>query len=180
MAKVMKVCAAFGSVRQYTWPSTSTKALERKAELEALRTDKSRALEAYKEFVAFECKELIAPVEYEQKVGRAETRIVYGNSKIAEWALFCVQEKSIYATLNLCSDGMNLRADCWYPASEEAKIKEIIEIGNRQSTMQAALVRYDGLGGKHPPTSIQVNDFTEPWQDVINTYGIPNYQSANP
>jgi len=75
---------------------------------------------------------------------------------------------------------MNLRVDCWYPESEEGKIKEILEKGNQSSSMQAALVKYDGFAGKHPPTFIQVNDFTEPWQDVINTYGIPNYQSANP
>jgi V-type H+-transporting ATPase subunit a len=34
--------------------------------------------------------------------------------------------------------------------------------------------------GEEPPTYIQVNDFTEPWQEVVNTYGIPNYKTANP
>merc|ERR1712048_576002 len=31
-----------------------------------------------------------------------------------------------------------------------------------------------------PPTYIKTNEFTEVFQDVINTYGIPAYQEANP
>merc|ERR1719446_1108324 len=31
-----------------------------------------------------------------------------------------------------------------------------------------------------PPTYTKTNEFTEPWQDVIDTYGIPKYQEANP
>jgi V-type H+-transporting ATPase subunit a len=179
-AKVMKVCAAFASVRQYNWPRTCTEALERKRHLETVREDKRRALEAYQKFVVAECADLIQPVVYTQDAGKHETKEVLGNAKIEDYLLFCVQEKSIYATLNLCTDGMNLRVDCWYPTSEEGTIKAILEKGNKGSSQGAALVPYEGLGGKHPPTYIQVNDFTEPWQDVINTYGIPNYQSANP
>merc|ERR1712178_189632 len=31
-----------------------------------------------------------------------------------------------------------------------------------------------------PPTYIKTNEYTEAFQDVINTYGIPRYQEANP
>merc|ERR1740138_304499 len=31
-----------------------------------------------------------------------------------------------------------------------------------------------------PPTYIRTNEYTEPWQEVIDTYGIPRYQEANP
>jgi V-type H+-transporting ATPase subunit a len=179
-AKVMKVCAAFASVRQYNWPRTGTEALQRKGHLETVKEDKRRALDAYSKFVANECADLIKPVVYTQDAGKLETREFHGNSRIEDYILFCVQEKSIYATLNLCTDGMNLRVDCWYPTEEEGTIKAILEKGNKGSSQGAALVPYETLKGKHPPTYIKVNDFTEPWQDVINTYGIPNYQSANP
>jgi len=181
MSKVMKVCAAFGSVRLYNWPRDSNEAMQRKHLLQEVKNDKKAALKAYQDFVAAECKDLVAPVEYDEVLlSRTETKKVMGNSKIEDYLLFCVQEKSIYATLNLCRDNLTLQADCWYPESEEDKIKEILAKGNRDSAMQAALVRYDSIAGKHPPTFLQVNDFTEPWQDVINTYGIPNYQTANP
>jgi len=179
MSKVMKVCNAFG-VRQYNWPADSAEALARKSQVEHMYNDKNQALAAYQTFMAAECKALVARVEYEVEVNRTDTHFVSGNSKIEDWRLFCMQEKSIYATLNLCQDDMTLRVNCWYPKIEEETIKKILDKGNRTSTMQAALVKYDSIGGRHPPTFIQVNDFTEPWQDVINTYGIPNYGSANP
>jgi len=31
-----------------------------------------------------------------------------------------------------------------------------------------------------PPTYIRTNEYTEGWQELINTYGIPKYQEANP
>jgi len=179
MSKVMKVCSAFG-VRQYNWPADSDEASKRKSVLSKLSNDKDQALHAYKNFMHAECMALVEPVVYEHEASRTETRSVTGNSKIEDWRLFCIQEKSIYATLNLCQDDLTLRVNCWYPKSDEDNIKKILEKGNRGATMQAALVKYDSIGGRHPPTFIQVNDFTGPWQEVINTYGIPNYGSANP
>jgi len=32
----------------------------------------------------------------------------------------------------------------------------------------------------NPPTYIKTNDVTEFFQQIVNTYGIPNYQEANP
>ena len=184
MSKVMKVCGAFG-VRQYNWPRDSTEALDRKSLLDHVREDKETALNAFQSFMTAECQALVEPVQYLKEVSSRETEEIKGNSKIEDWRLFCLQEKSIYATLNCCHDDMTLRVDCWYPDIEEDNIKRILDQGNRdiskQGGMQAALVKYDNTtSGKHPPTYIQVNDFTEPWQDVINTYGIPNYGSANP
>jgi V-type H+-transporting ATPase subunit a len=30
------------------------------------------------------------------------------------------------------------------------------------------------------PTFIQTNDFTMPFQEIVNTYGVPNYKEVNP
>lgn len=176
MSKVMKVCGAFG-VRQYNWPRDSTEALDRKSLLDHVREDKETTLNAFQQFMTAECKALVEPVQYLTEIT--------GNSVIEDLRLFCLQEKSIYATLNCCHDDMTLRVDCWYPEIEEDNIKRILDQGNlatsKEGGMQAALVKYDNAtSGKHPPTYIQINDFTEPWQDVINTYGIPNYGTANP
>jgi V-type H+-transporting ATPase subunit a len=131
-----------------------------------------------------EAASLVAPVRHvvPDRFGEttASMRGIEGNSRIEDLRLFCIKEKSIYATLNMCTDDMTLRVNCWYPKNEEDNIKEILAKGNQKSAMQAALVPYPPNKNRHHPTYIQCNDFTEPWQDVIDTYGIPNYKTANP
>jgi len=178
MTKVLKVCNAFG-VRLYTWPMDKTEASRRQDELAQVEIDKKHALAAFGKFMAHECAGLVAPVEYNVAT-KTSNSVQTGNSKIEDWRLFCVQEKSIYATLNMCQDDLTLRVNCWYPTNEEHHIKQILEKGNATSSMQAALVKFDKFGARRPPTYIQMNDFTEPWQNVIDTYGIPNYQTVNP
>mmetsp|Transcript_7390 Transcript_7390/g.6650 ORF Transcript_7390/g.6650 Transcript_7390/m.6650 type:complete len:188 (+) Transcript_7390:541-1104(+) len=34
--------------------------------------------------------------------------------------------------------------------------------------------------GIRPPTLIKTNEFTAPFQEIVNTYGIPNYKEVNP
>jgi len=36
------------------------------------------------------------------------------------------------------------------------------------------------IGEVMPPTSFPLNEFTSAFQDIINTYGIPNYKEFNP
>lgn len=31
-----------------------------------------------------------------------------------------------------------------------------------------------------PPTHFKMNEFTEPFQEIVNTYGIPRYREVNP
>ena len=31
-----------------------------------------------------------------------------------------------------------------------------------------------------PPTYFKINDFTYPFQEIVNTYGVPNYKEINP
>lgn len=33
---------------------------------------------------------------------------------------------------------------------------------------------------KQPPTHFRLNSFTSPFQEIVNTYGIPRYQEVNP
>jgi len=104
-----------------------------------------------------------------------------GNSKIEDWRLFCMKEKSIYSILNLCQEGMTLRVDIWYPAAEETKIQALLAATNADAPQQAILCADRGSPHRSvPPTYIRTNEYTEAFQEVINTYGIPKYQEANP
>ncbi|CAK9070936.1 unnamed protein product [Durusdinium trenchii] len=53
-------------------------------------------------------------------------------------------------------------------------------MGTREGSQQGAFLTPEKQVKSVAPTYIRVNDFTEGWQEVIDTYGIPKYQEANP
>eukprot|EP00931_Biecheleriopsis_adriatica_P080650 TRINITY_DN539_c0_g1_i2.p1 TRINITY_DN539_c0_g1~~TRINITY_DN539_c0_g1_i2.p1 ORF type:complete len:808 (+),score=197.60 TRINITY_DN539_c0_g1_i2:111-2534(+) len=168
--KVSKVCQAFG-VNMYNWPSSVEAANSRAASLKRIVEEKEQTLEGYQNFLRDETKTLIQP----------SSENPTGNSKIEEWRLYCIKEKSIYNVLNMCSGDLCLRVSVWYPSSDEKTITSLLQ-SFKSSTGEQAFLTSDAKGvhkGK-PPTYIRTNDYTEGWQEVINTYGIPKYQEANP
>lgn len=167
--KVLKICTAFG-VNKYEWPATAGQARSKCEMLKSTLVDKEKALDAYQNILRMEAADLLAP-----PTGRPDT-----NSKIEEWRLFCIKEKSIYSILNLCQGEMSLRVNVWFPLAEESKIQQVLESANVRSQQKAILVADKGGRMSVPPTYIRTNEYTENWQEVINTYGIPKYQEANP
>lgn len=167
--KVMKVCTAF-QVNIYNWPANMMEATSRNVVLQQTLLEKASALQAFKDYMKGEAKVLLAPPD-----GRPET-----NSRIEEWRLFCAKEKSIYSILNLCSGDIALRVNVWYPEADEEKIKVLLNRVNLNTGLTAFLTPDSGTTKSTPPTYIRTNEFTEAWQEVIDTYGIPKYQEANP
>jgi V-type H+-transporting ATPase subunit a len=163
--KILKVCSTFG-VNTYSWPGSSGEAAGRLKEMRATLAEKSAALQNCEDFIRNEASELInIPA-----AGRS--------SKVEEWRLFCIKEKSIYATLNMFEGEMHLRANCWFAASEEQKILDAL--AKAKGNGEQAVLKSIDNSRKEPPTYIRTNEFTDVWQCVINTYGIPRYQEANP
>eukprot|EP00420_Gonyaulax_spinifera_P031252 CAMPEP_0197872666 /NCGR_PEP_ID=MMETSP1439-20131203/2691_1 /TAXON_ID=66791 /ORGANISM="Gonyaulax spinifera, Strain CCMP409" /LENGTH=806 /DNA_ID=CAMNT_0043491671 /DNA_START=100 /DNA_END=2520 /DNA_ORIENTATION=+ len=167
--KIVKVCQAFG-VNMYAWPANLQKARERNDVLQQTLIEKERASQAYQSVMRAEAAELLQPV--------AEG----SNSRLEDWRLFCIKEKSIYSILNMCQEGMHLRVDVWYPIDERKKIENLLESVNSLTKLEAILCTdKEGTHAKStPPTYIRTNEYTEVFQMVINEYGIPKYQEANP
>jgi len=165
--KVLKVCQGFG-VNMYNWPSSTGAAGARLDYLQKIANEKKAALEAYQAFIRSEIKDLLAPSPENPN----------GNSKIEEWRLFSIKEKSIYNVLNLCAGDIALRVNVWYPAAEEKNIMALLQKLN-QGAQQGAFLTPDKATSM-PPTYIRTNEYTEGWQAIINEYGIPRYQEANP
>jgi V-type H+-transporting ATPase subunit a len=166
--RVTKICSTFG-VNTYRWPSTIEAAQERKAVLHAQLADEERLLNDAERFV----------LDTAQSLLEAPRR--GANSLIEEWRLFCLKEKSIYATLNMFEGNMNLRASCWYPLAEEERIKALlIQHSDRNSRSSAMLVSDHIPPRKSPPTYIRTNQFTISTQTLMDLYGLPRYQEANP
>lgn len=167
--KINKICNSFG-VNTYRWPSSRTAAQEMNEHLKVQVEDQERLLKAHEHFVKSEAASLLEPVDRNR------------DSLIEEWRLFCIKEKSIYATLNLFEGNMNLRASCWYPEEDEDRIRAtcIQNSSSQHGHSSAMLVPDKTAPKKSPPTYIKVNEFTAIFQVLVNTYGLPRYQEANP
>jgi len=165
--KITKICTSYG-VNTYRWPTSREAAEDMRSNLQTQVEDQDRLLKAHENFVRSEAACLLEPARRGS------------NSLIEEWRMFCVKEKSIYATLNLFEGHMNLRANCWYPAAEEDEIRRmLIQRSAGHGNSSAMLVSDRTMPRKSPPTYIRINDFTRPFQDLVDTIGLPNYQEAN-
>ncbi|CAK0852562.1 unnamed protein product [Prorocentrum cordatum] len=167
--KIRKVCQAFGA-NLYDWPTNFTTAEGRKVALQIKLQEQKTVLEAHKSFVAGEIAELVAPA----------SSAMDSNSKIEDWRLFCMKEKSIYSVLNMCQGDASLQVNVWYPKIEEDNIKGLLRSHKTSTGDVAFLQSVKSPPGAMPPTFIRSNDFTAPWQQVVDTYGVPKYQEANP
>jgi V-type H+-transporting ATPase subunit a len=176
--KVHKVCLTFG-VNSYAWPEGRDEAYERLKTVRQHLDEKTKVIESSEAYM----KNHFSEIAGEISVGR--------NSLLEDWRLFCAKEKSIYVVLNMfAGEQMNVHANCWFAAEDQDHITKLLkdmDPKDTKSEMGAGLVvtrkNEDGkqdLHGKAPPTFIRTNQFTDVWQCVINTYGVPRYQEANP
>jgi V-type H+-transporting ATPase subunit a len=67
----------------------------------------------------------------------------------------------------------------WLPSSDIDNIRSSIE------EMRSERVKVPQIFKRHehnltPPTFIRTNEFTYPFQEITDTYGVPNYKEVNP
>eukprot|EP00923_Selenidium_pygospionis_P021423 GHVN01036898.1.p1 GENE.GHVN01036898.1~~GHVN01036898.1.p1 ORF type:complete len:832 (-),score=102.98 GHVN01036898.1:549-3044(-) len=166
--RILKICDPFG-FHAYKWPKTHEQALKRLYDLDNSLREKNRALAAYEEFVLNEIKVLL------------EVQRGGGNSLIEDWRLFCLKEKAIYGSLNMFEvSESTLRADAWFPEADEDYIRQLLYHHSDAQTASAFLLTDKHETKKMPPTYNRTTKFTEAFQGMIDTYGVPRYQEVNP
>lgn len=166
--KIQKICQSFNA-DTYEAPPNKEAADRRFAFLKQEVHEKEKALGCFEQFLASEAQALIKP----QRHG--------GNSTIEEWRLFCQREKALYAVLNQFEGDTVRSANCWYPTAEEEGIRELLHRHSTNQQVSAMLVPdKNRFNTKNAPTFIRRNAFTEPFQELVDTYGIPRYGEANP
>lgn len=166
--KITRICRAFG-VETFEWPKSAEEAEATAHALDGVIEDKTRALEAFEEFFFDEVAVLLEPV----RPG--------GNSLIEDWRLFCLKQKAIFGCLNLFEETeATLRADCWFPAEEEEKMRDLLSDYSGPDTVSAFLLSDKSEPITNPPTYIKTTRFSEAFQNIVDTYGVPRYQEANP
>lgn len=165
--KIRKICKLFNA-DIYETPSNRDVASQRCAFLKKHAQEKDNALAAYEQFIRNEIMFLTMP------------RCRGGNSTIEDWRLFCQREKAVYATLNLFEGETARSANCWYPASEERRIQDLLSEHSSRQRVTAMLVPDKRVMSRNAPTFIRRNAFTDPFQELVDTYGIPRYGEINP
>ncbi|KAK1933015.1 V-type ATPase 116kDa subunit family protein [Babesia divergens] len=174
--KLNKLCNGF-QAKLFEWSKSPNYINQRLVELEEIIRDKQKAVNAYKKY-------------FKEEIGcLLECTRPNGNSVIEEWSLFCKKEKYIYYVLNhFEATDITLRADCWFPEEEENNIRSNLLADRSQDRVSALLLvdhrfknaRYFDDPETMPPTYNKCNSFTQAFQDVVDTYGIPRYKEMNP
>ncbi len=106
---------------------------------------------------------------------------------IGEMSLLCFlkfyiqREKAIYYTLNLMkAEGTFFRGLAWIPRHEERRVQDTLkEIGRDKNFIPPTIKRVVTQVLK-PPSYFKLNEFTKPFQAIVDTYGIPSYREVNP
>lgn len=102
-------------------------------------------------------------------------------SAIQLYKWFVTKEITLYTALNNLKSGESLLIGLfWAPKTEVAyiysKISDIKEDRNIAGPQLWIRQNHEVV----PPTFFRLNEFTAPFQQITNTYGVPNYKEANP
>ena len=168
LSKLLKVCEIFQGSR-YTIPKP-TEVGEKLLEIQKEIKDK---------------KSLIISIENNLKYFINETNALgdKGPYKYSLYKLFFEQEKMIYTTLNKCIiRDTFIDGRVWIPKKEVGKVNSILQnlFGAQENKATAYLEDIQFEENPKPPTFIEINEFTNAFQMVVDIYGIPRYREINP
>lgn len=164
-ARLERVAIGYGA-SLYSWPSYGSAAATRRDQLKQNLSEKEDVLKEFTKSRNQDREDMVRPV------------CSGGNSKAEEYWYFVKKEKSIYSTLNKFEEGQTLQTDVWFPECEAEALKALLD--SVKVATKPLLIPQKLPSGQEPPTFTKINDFTAPWQLVVDTYGIPNYQTLNP
>lgn len=102
-------------------------------------------------------------------------------SAIQLYKWFVIKEKALYENLNKLKMGNRLLIGLfWCPDSQTKFISEEIQRIKQDRNINGPQMWKREGHGIVPPSYFKTNEFTEPFQEIINTYGVPSYKEINP
>lgn len=102
-------------------------------------------------------------------------------SRIQLYKWYMMKEKSLYENLNrMKSDKKFFIGLFWAPSAHLPMIQKSIENLHESKQIKKPQMVQRQKHNLVPPTFIRVNEFTYGFQEITNTYGIPNYKEINP
>lgn len=103
--------------------------------------------------------------------------------KYMMYKLYFKKEKVIYMNLNKCLVRDNfIDGEIWIPEKKYELIRGVLSHIKKddETKLTANLTDAHYPTTLAPPTYIETNDFLWPFQEIVNTYGIPRYREINP
>ena len=99
--------------------------------------------------------------------------------KLQLYKIYFKREKLVFLNLAKCNYGDNfIDGEIWVLQKNFEKLKH--ELNSRVDDDSIATFIDVKDYGMERPTYIDVNEFTYPFQEIVNQYGIPNYHEINP
>lgn len=97
---------------------------------------------------------------------------------VYEW--FIVKERNIFITLNKLKTGDRLFFGLYWIPNTKLRIvnDEVYKMKENRNMHAPQIVRRE-IHELEPPTYFYLNDFTEPFQEITDTYGVPSYKEVN-
>ena len=99
------------------------------------------------------------------------------------YKLICRYESEIFTRLNFLAKGQNqdqlFGGYFWSPKQLKTIRDRLDFIEMSEVSLQIELAGSD-RGKVPPPTSFPQNEFFRPFQEIVDTYGVPDYKEANP
>jgi len=97
------------------------------------------------------------------------------------YKLYFLQERLLFINLNKCKlIGNFLDGEVWIPKEKFLLVQNALLKVIQKDASKLTAVLEDIKDNTNPPTYFKLNDFTSPFQMIVNEYGTPRYREINP
>ncbi|KAG9139093.1 hypothetical protein Leryth_020775 [Lithospermum erythrorhizon] len=93
------------------------------------------------------------------------------------------REKAVFDTLNMLNFDVTkkcLVGEGWCPIFSKPQIQETLQRATFDSNSQIGIIFHEMDTTESPPTYFKTNSFTNAYQEIVDAYGVAQYQEANP
>ena len=103
-------------------------------------------------------------------------------SLLEVYRLFLHKEKALYSTLNKFKKEEKLYLGfCWIPKADNAEVLQRVEaLKESNRNIEIPTLKIVQEHSVKPPSLFRLNEVTWVFQEIVNTYGVPNYKEVNP
>ncbi|CAJ2654330.1 V-type proton ATPase subunit a1-like isoform X1 [Trifolium pratense] len=160
--KILKICEAFGA-NCYPVPEDISKQTQITQEVSSRLSDLEATLDA--------------GIRHRNKA------LSSVGGHLAKWMDMVRREKAVYDTLNMLNFDVTkkcLVAEGWCPIFATTQIQDALQRATFDSNSQVGVIFHSLDALESPPTYFRTNNFTNPYQEIVDAYGVARYQEANP